>query len=89
VEDLLRQLIQQHPTFGYRRLWVLLRFQEGLVVNRNAVYRRVVCASTVLDPAAPRTGLCQSRQSEQRTLGDGRHAYPLRRQMGPAVLATD
>jgi putative transposase len=35
----LRQLIQQHPTFGYRRLWVLLRFQEGFVVNRKAVYR--------------------------------------------------
>jgi putative transposase len=35
----LRQLIQQHPTFGYRRLWVLLRFQDGIVVNRKAVYR--------------------------------------------------
>ena len=35
----LRQLIQQHPTFGYRRLWVLLRFQEGRVINRKAVYR--------------------------------------------------
>jgi putative transposase len=37
--DLLRQWIQQHPTFGYRRLWVLLRFQKGIVVNRKAVYR--------------------------------------------------
>ena len=36
---LLRQWIQQHPTFGYRRLWVLLRFQAHLVVNRKAVYR--------------------------------------------------
>lgn len=35
----LRQLIQQHPTFGYRRLWALLRVQEGIVVNRKAVYR--------------------------------------------------
>ena len=35
----LHQLIQQHPTFGYRRLWVLLRFRDGLVVNRKAVYR--------------------------------------------------
>lgn len=35
----LRQWIQQHPTFGYRRLWVLLRFQDGFVVNRKAVYR--------------------------------------------------
>ena len=35
----LRQLIQQHPTFGYRRLWVVLRFRDGIVVNRKAVYR--------------------------------------------------
>jgi len=35
----LHQLIQQYPTFGYRRLWGLLRFQDGLVVNRKAVYR--------------------------------------------------
>ncbi len=31
-------LIQQHPTFGYRHLWALLRGQ-GLRVNRKAVYR--------------------------------------------------
>ena len=35
----LRYWIQQHPTFGYRRLWVQLRFRDGLVVNRKAVYR--------------------------------------------------
>ena len=32
-------LIQQHPTFGYRQLWALLRGQEGFIVNRKAVYR--------------------------------------------------
>jgi putative transposase len=35
----LRELIHHHPTFGYRRLWALLRYQDGLVVNRKAVYR--------------------------------------------------
>jgi putative transposase len=35
----LRRLIQQHPTFGYRHLWALLRGQEGIIVNRKAVYR--------------------------------------------------
>jgi putative transposase len=35
----LQALIQQHPTFGYRQLWALLRGQEGLVINRKAVYR--------------------------------------------------
>lgn len=35
----LRRLVRQHPTFGYRRLWALLRYREGLRVNRKAVYR--------------------------------------------------
>jgi putative transposase len=35
----LRYRIQQHPTFGSRRLWVLLRCRDGVVVNRKAVYR--------------------------------------------------
>jgi putative transposase len=35
----LQRLITQHPTFGYRRLWALLRFREGLRINRKAVYR--------------------------------------------------
>ena len=38
----LQRLIAQHPTFGYRRLWALLRFHEGLPVNRKAVYRVLV-----------------------------------------------
>ena len=35
----LQRLLQQHPTFGYRRLWALLRYQRGVVVNHKAVYR--------------------------------------------------
>ena len=35
----IEELIAKHPTFGYRRLWALLRFAEGLLVNRKAVYR--------------------------------------------------
>jgi putative transposase len=35
----LQRLISLHPTFGYRRLWALLRFREGLPINRKAVYR--------------------------------------------------
>ena len=33
------RLIEKHPTYGYRRLWALLRFGEGLSLNRKAVYR--------------------------------------------------
>jgi len=35
----LQELLRQHPTFGYRRLWALLRYREGLQVNRKVVYR--------------------------------------------------
>ena len=35
----LHTLIQTHPTYGYRRLWALLRYREGVMVNRKAVYR--------------------------------------------------
>src|SRR5271163_1313820 len=39
LAERLRQLITLHPTFGYRRLWALLRFAAGLKINRKAVYR--------------------------------------------------
>jgi putative transposase len=35
----IQRLIELHPTFGYRRLWALLRFGEGLRVNRKVIYR--------------------------------------------------
>jgi len=35
----LQRLIVQHPTYGYRRLWALLRFGAGMRLNRKAVYR--------------------------------------------------
>ena len=41
-DELLRvriaRLIEQHPTFGYRRIWALLRFREKLPINRKTVY---------------------------------------------------
>jgi putative transposase len=39
LAERIQHLIQLHPTFGYRRLWALLRFGEGVRVNRKAVYR--------------------------------------------------
>ena len=35
----IRELIKRHPTFGYRKLWALLRYADGIVVNLKAVYR--------------------------------------------------
>jgi len=39
LEGKLELLIQEHPTYGYRRLWALLRFRVGLPVNRKRIYR--------------------------------------------------
>jgi putative transposase len=39
LAERIQQLIEQHPTFGYRRLWALLRSVQGRPVNRKAVYR--------------------------------------------------
>jgi putative transposase len=39
LAERIQRLIQLHATFGYRRLWALLRFGEGIGVNRKAVYR--------------------------------------------------
>lgn len=35
----IKSLIHEHPTFGYRRIWAMLRFRQGIRVNRKAVYR--------------------------------------------------
>jgi putative transposase len=35
----MRELIELHPTYGYRRIWALLRFGDGRAVNRKKVYR--------------------------------------------------
>ena len=35
----IHRLIQMHPTFGYRRIWAMPKFHEGVQVNRKAVYR--------------------------------------------------
>ncbi len=38
LEQRLADLIQRYPTFGYRRLWAMLR-RDGVGGNRKAVYR--------------------------------------------------
>ena len=34
-----RDLIQRFPTFGYRLLWIWLRFRGGWEINKKTVYR--------------------------------------------------
>lgn len=35
----IRELIAKHPTYGYRRLWAWLRFRDGLLIDKKAVWR--------------------------------------------------
>jgi hypothetical protein len=35
----IRTILDREETFGYRRIWVWLRFKEGVVVSRKSVHR--------------------------------------------------
>jgi hypothetical protein len=35
----IRGILDREETFGYRRVWAWLRFQEGVRVNRKTVHR--------------------------------------------------
>ena len=37
--EAVREVIDAHPTFGYRRIWAILRHAREMKVNRKAVYR--------------------------------------------------
>lgn len=39
LESEMKKLIKDHPTFGYRRIWALLYFREGILVNKKKIYR--------------------------------------------------
>jgi len=41
LADRVRELAREHPTFGYRRLWVLVRFGDKVAVNLKKVHRLV------------------------------------------------
>jgi len=35
----MHELVRRHPRYGYRRIWALLRLEEGLRVNRKRIHR--------------------------------------------------
>ena len=39
IRDEIRQLILQHATFGYRRIWAIMKFKKGFQINQKRVYR--------------------------------------------------
>ena len=35
----IKSIIEEFPTFGYRRVWAILRFRDKILVNKKKVYR--------------------------------------------------
>jgi putative transposase len=67
LAERVRQLAREHPTFGYRRLWALLRSAEGLPVNIKKVHRLVKVLKLQVKQrlVAPRPRVQQQRSSTQ------------------------
>jgi putative transposase len=53
ILDRVRALAKEHPRYGYRRIWALLR-REGLRMNRKRVYRLWKKAGLTLPRRRPR-----------------------------------
>jgi len=77
----IHQLILQHPTYGYRRVWALLRYREGERINRKRVYRLMKVKGWMLHQRMvtprPRVQKLRSRAeaSNQRWAMDLTHIY--------------
>jgi hypothetical protein len=90
LAERIARLIALHPTFGYRRLWALLRFGDKVRVNRKAVYRvlrlkRWFVHQRSVTPTATGPGPNQPRAAQQPALGDGPDSRLLRlRWLGPS-----
>ncbi len=39
LAERIKGIIEEFPTFGYRRVWAILRFREKVLVNKKKVYR--------------------------------------------------
>jgi putative transposase len=83
-EDLaqrVRALAREHPTFGYRRLWALLRFGDKVTVNLKKVHRLVKMLKLQVKQrlVAPRPRVQQRRSSttasNERWAMDVTHVY--------------
>ena len=76
----IKELIEEHPTYGYRRIWARLRFGDGRVINGKKVRRLtkahggMVCQRPA-GPEATRTAQAERSNAQERTVGAGCHAY--------------
>jgi putative transposase len=39
LEARMKELIKKYPTFGYRKIWAMLYFRDGILVNKKKIYR--------------------------------------------------
>lgn len=69
LAERIADLIRQHPTFGYRRVWALLRYANGLVINRKTVYRILKLTAWLVHQrrVTPRPRVCGSRSRARRS----------------------
>jgi putative transposase len=71
--------IQLYPTFGYRRIWAILRFRQKIDVNRKVVYRILklkgwlVHQRSVTPRPRARGWVSQARRSNERWAMDVTH----------------
>ena len=91
----IHELIQRHPTFGYRRIWALLRYRDGLKVNRKKVQRimqvrRWQCSQRQASPR-PRVQKSHSRttRSNERWAMDVTHMHCGRDGWGHLTVVID
>ena len=77
----IRAWIQLHPTYGYRRIWALLRGKDHLVVNRKKVYRLMqekrwmVCQRQVTPRPRVKVDRSKAARSDERWAMDLTHVY--------------
>jgi putative transposase len=81
LAERIHQLIEAHPSFGYRRIWALLRGQDRLKVNRKKVYRIMRARGWMMKQrrVAPRPRVqrrrSQAASSNERWAMDVTHVY--------------
>jgi len=76
---MLQLLMREHPTYGYRRLWALLRYRLGIMVNRKRIYRilkakrRLVHQRTVTPRSRVKASVSRTTKSDRRWAMDMTH----------------
>lgn len=58
----IKAVIEKHPTYGYRRVWAILRYHDQQLINRKVVHRafrlhRLGCHQRIVTPRPRARGL--------------------------------